>query len=132
LIPGGFGIRGVEGKIRAIEWARKNKKPFLGICLGLQCSVIEFARNVLDLKDAHSSEFAKVESQVVSTKNPIHECLISCSILISYFFVKVIEMPEHNPGQMGGTMRLGSRKTVFRTNDSIMSMSILTPFFTFY
>jgi CTP synthase len=66
LVPGGFGIRGVEGKIKAIEWVRKNKKPFLGICLGLQCAVIEFARNVLGLKDVHSSEFSKAENQVVS------------------------------------------------------------------
>jgi CTP synthase (UTP-ammonia lyase) len=65
LVPGGFGIRGVEGKIKAIEWARINKKPFLGICLGLQCAVIEFSRNVLGLRDAHSSEFFKTENQVV-------------------------------------------------------------------
>jgi CTP synthase len=50
LVPGGFGQRGIEGKIRACQWARENKKPFLGICLGLQAAVIEFARNVLDLK----------------------------------------------------------------------------------
>jgi CTP synthase (UTP-ammonia lyase) len=67
LVAGGFGVRGVEGKIKAIEWARINKKPFLGICLGLQCAVIEFTRNVLGLKDAHSSEFSKVENQVVNT-----------------------------------------------------------------
>jgi CTP synthase len=64
LIAGGFGNRGVEGKIKACNWARENKKPCLGICLGLQCAVIEFARNVLGFKDANSSEFAKVEHQV--------------------------------------------------------------------
>jgi CTP synthase (UTP-ammonia lyase) len=73
LVPGGFGIRGVEGKIKAIEWVRQNKKPFLGVCLGLQCAVIEFARNVIGLKDAHSSEFLKVENQVVGVVLLIHK-----------------------------------------------------------
>lgn len=50
IVPGGFGSRGMEGKINACEWCRKNKKPFLGICLGMQAAVIEFARNVLGLK----------------------------------------------------------------------------------
>jgi CTP synthase (UTP-ammonia lyase) len=66
LVPGGFGSRGIEGKIAAIEWARTKSKPFLGICLGLQCAVIEFARHVLQYKDANSAEFDKVEHQVVS------------------------------------------------------------------
>ena len=57
LVPGGFGVRGIEGKIRAIRYARENQVPFLGICLGLQCAVIEFARNVAGLEDANSSEF---------------------------------------------------------------------------
>lgn len=56
LVPGGFGDRGVEGKIEAIRYARENKVPFFGICLGMQCAVIEFARNVLGYKDAHTSE----------------------------------------------------------------------------
>lgn len=57
LVPGGFGDRGVEGKIRAIQYARENKIPFLGLCLGMQCAVIEYARNVCNMKDANSSEF---------------------------------------------------------------------------
>lgn len=57
LVPGGFGDRGVEGKIKAITFAREHKVPFLGLCLGMQCAVIEFARNVCDLKNAHSTEF---------------------------------------------------------------------------
>lgn len=65
LVPGGFGSRGIEGKIAAIEWARTKSKPFLGICLGLQCAVIEFARHVLRYKDANSAEFEKSEHQVV-------------------------------------------------------------------
>ncbi len=59
VIPGGFGYRGIEGKISAIEYLRKEKIPFLGICLGLQCAVIEFARNVCGINDANSSEFSQ-------------------------------------------------------------------------
>lgn len=98
-MPGGFGQRGIEGKIRACQWARENKKPFLGICLGLQAAVIEFSRNVLDLKDANSTE---VDS---GTKNPV-----------------VIDMPEHHPGQMGGTMRLGRRTTTFKGDSTIRKL----------
>lgn len=64
LVPGGFGDRGVEGKILASKYARENNVPFLGICLGMQIAVIEFARSVLNLKDANSTEFD------TSTKNP--------------------------------------------------------------
>jgi CTP synthase (UTP-ammonia lyase) len=67
LVPGGFGFRGTEGMIAAANWARLNKKPYLGICLGFQCAVIEFSRNALNLKDATSSEFDKnTSNQVVS------------------------------------------------------------------
>ena len=97
LIPGGFGTRGVEGKIAAAQWARTNEKPLLGICLGLQCAVIEFARNVLNKQNAHTTEIDP------DTPHPV-----------------VIDMPEHNPGQMGGTMRLGKRQTIFKTEDSVM------------
>jgi CTP synthase len=97
LVPGGFGTRGIEGKIAAAHWARTNDKPFLGICLGLQCAVIEFARNVLNMKDAHTTEIDP------NTSHPV-----------------VIDMPEHNQGQMGGTMRLGKRTTTFTTQNSIM------------
>ena len=57
LIPGGFGIRGVEGKVAAVRFAREHGVPFLGICLGLQCAVIEYARHVIGLEGANSSEF---------------------------------------------------------------------------
>lgn len=106
LVPGGFGIRGVEGKIAAINYARTAKKPFLGVCLGFQCAVIEYARNVLGRKDATSSEFVK-------------ECTSQDSGERSTDFV-VIDMPEHHPGQMGGTMRLGKRESIFQTQDSIL------------
>ncbi|XP_029459147.1 CTP synthase 2 isoform X5 [Rhinatrema bivittatum] len=97
LVPGGFGLRGTEGKLQAISWARKKKKPFLGICLGMQLAVVEFARNCLNWKGANSTEFE------TNTECPV-----------------VIDMPEHHPGDMGGTMRLGKRRTVFKTEDSIL------------
>ena len=85
LVPGGFGVRGIEGKIRAVTQARENHIPFLGLCLGLQTAVIEFARNVLHLPEANSSEFDPM------TRHP------------------VIDLMEHQQGvsNKGGTMRLG-------------------------
>ncbi|XP_052026163.1 CTP synthase 2 [Apodemus sylvaticus] len=97
LVPGGFGIRGTLGKLQAISWARTKKIPFLGICLGMQLAVIEFARNCLNLKDANSTEFEP------NTPVPL-----------------VIDMPEHSPGDLGGTMRLGLRRTVFTSENSIL------------
>nr|CAH8840634.1 unnamed protein product [Trichobilharzia regenti] len=89
VVPGGFGQRGVDGKLAAIRFCRERGVPFLGLCLGLQCAVIEFARNVLGWEDANSTEFDP------NTTHPV-----------------VIDMPEHNPGNMGGTMRLGRRRTL--------------------
>jgi CTP synthase len=86
LIPGGFGPRGIEGKIRAAQYARENKIPFLGICLGMQCAVIEFARNVCGLTDAHTTEFEP------TVKYPV-VCLMDEQKDVKY---------------MGGTMRLGA------------------------
>ncbi|XP_078094412.1 CTP synthase 1 isoform X1 [Mustelus asterias] len=97
LVPGGFGFRGTEGKILAIAWARRQKKPFLGVCLGMQLAVVEFARNVLNWSDANSTEFNP------NTSHPV-----------------VIDMPEHNPGEMGGTMRLGKRKTILKEKNSVL------------
>ncbi len=86
LVPGGFGERGIEGKVSAIRYARENKIPFFGICLGMQCAVIEFARNVGNLKEANSSEFAP------HTSHPVIDLL-----------------PEQDvKGNKGGTMRLGA------------------------
>ena len=85
LVPGGFGDRGVEGKIEATRYAREQKKPFLGICLGMQLATIEFARNVLGYSDAHSAEF------VPETAHPIIDLL-----------------PEQKDVEdLGGTLRLG-------------------------
>jgi CTP synthase len=86
LIPGGFGPRGVEGMLGAIRWARENNMPFFGICLGLQCAVIEFARNVCGLEESHSSEFAADSSDPVI-------CLLDSQLQVT---------------AKGGTMRLGA------------------------
>ncbi len=86
LVPGGFGERGIEGKLTAIKYAREKKIPFFGICLGLQCAVIEYARNVLGKKDANSTEFDP------NTTNPV---------------IHLMEKQKSIKG-MGGTMRLGS------------------------
>ncbi|MBP7056489.1 MAG: CTP synthase [Candidatus Omnitrophica bacterium] len=86
LVPGGFGYRGIEGKVKAIQYARENKIPFFGLCLGMQCSVIEFARNVCKLKGANSTEFDK------RTRYPVISLLTE----------------QHKVKDMGGTMRLGS------------------------
>lgn len=94
LVPGGFGDRGVQGKILAAKYARENKIPYLGICLGMQIAVIEFARSVLNLQDANSTEFDP------ETMNPC-----------------VIFMPEGSKTHMGATMRLGSRRTFFQVAD---------------
>ena len=94
LVPGGFGDRGIEGKILAANYARVSKTPFLGICLGLQIATIEFCRNVLGLKDANSTEFNS------NTPNPA-----------------VVFMPEISKTHLGGTMRLGSRPTIFQVDD---------------
>lgn len=85
LVPGGFGERGIEGKIRAIQFAREKKIPFFGICLGMQCAVIEFARNVCGLKQANSTEFRKTRQNVIDL------------------------MPDQRKiKDLGGTMRLGA------------------------
>ena len=84
LVPGGFGTRGVSGKIAAACYARENRVPYMGICLGMQVAVIEFARNVLGISDADSTEFAK-----------------NCTPVINI-------MPDHDAPDMGGTLRLGA------------------------
>jgi CTP synthase len=85
LVPGGFGDRGIEGKISAIKYARENKVPFLGICLGMQLSVVEFARHVVGMKDAHSSELNP------ETQYPVIDLMAE----------------QEDIEEMGGTMRLG-------------------------
>ncbi|KAF8726756.1 hypothetical protein HU200_019228 [Digitaria exilis] len=94
LVPGGFGDRGVQGKILAAKYARENNVPYLGICLGMQIAVIEFARSIMKLHGANSTEFDP------TTKTPC-----------------VIFMPEGSKTHMGATMRLGSRRTIFKVNN---------------
>jgi CTP synthase len=86
LVPGGFGVRGVEGMLEAIRWARDHKLPFFGICLGLQTAIIEFARNVCKIPDTNSSEFAP------ECENPVIALMRS----------------QEGIQEMGGTMRLGA------------------------
>ncbi len=86
LVPGGFGVRGVEGMLEAIRWAREHKLPFFGICLGLQTAIIEFARNVCKIPDTNSSEFAP------ECENPVIALMRS----------------QEGIQEMGGTMRLGA------------------------
>lgn len=97
LVPGGFGSRGVEGKIRAVQYARENRVPFFGICLGMQIAVIEFARNVADLEDANSSEF---------DKNTPHPVIYLMSEWYDYRAGKI--QKRDLDSDKGGTMRLGS------------------------
>ncbi len=97
LVPGGFGYRGVEGKIATIEYARENKIPFFGICLGMQCLVIEFARNVANIPNANSGEFNE-----------------NCENKVIYYMTNWVNPHtgqverRHVDSDLGGTMRLGS------------------------
>lgn len=93
LVPGGFGSRGTEGMIAAANRARLNKTPYLGVCLGMQIAVVEFARNVckVPLPQATSYEFDGADKDRV-----------------------IVDMPEHNPGEMGATMRLGNKPTYWQ------------------
>jgi CTP synthase len=96
LVAPGFGTRGVEGKITAIKYVRENNIPFLGICFGMQCAVIEFARNVMNLSNAHSTEIDE------ATKFPV---------------ISLME-EQKNICDLGGTMRLGAYDCVLK-DDSL-------------
>jgi CTP synthase len=100
LVPGGFGQRGAEGKIHAINYCRTNDKPFLGICYGMQLSIVEFARNLLGLDDAHSTECDP------HTNNPVIDLL-----------------PEQkNVEELGGTMRLGAHQIIVKPGTKIFEL----------
>ncbi len=100
LVPGGFGDRGVEGKITAVQYAREKGVPYLGICLGMQVAVIEYARNVAGLKGAHSSEF------VSDTKDPV-------IALITEWTTSTGDVEQRDKeSDLGGTMRLGGQECV--------------------
>jgi CTP synthase len=104
LIPGGFGIRGIEGKVGAFKFARENQIPTLGICLGLQCMVIEYARNILNLTDASSTEFD------TDTKDPV--------IATMQEQIEVVKGEK----DMGGTMRLGAYRANLKV-DSVVAQA---------
>ncbi len=95
IVPGGFGTRGIEGKIIAIEYARKNKIPYLGLCYGMQLAVIEYARNVLGLKDAHTLEVNPKSKNLVIT-------------------IMEDQKEKVSGSKMGGTMRLGAYPAVIK------------------
>ncbi len=94
VVPGGFGVRGFEGKVEAIKYARESKTPFLGICLGMQASVVEYCRNKLGRADAHSAEFREDLAEDLNDA--------------------IIFMPEGDRERYGGTMRLGLRETILQ------------------
>ena len=98
LVPGGFGHRGVEGKIRTVQFARENKVPFLGICLGMQSAVIEFARNVVGWEDAHSTEFD------ADTTHPVVGLITEWTDATGNTEVR------DTSSDLGGTMRLGAQE----------------------
>jgi len=99
LVPGGFGERGVSGKLAAIQYARENNKPYLGICFGMQLAVIEHARNVLGIKDAASTEFGKYEDK--DGKGPL------VGLMTEWLRGNVLET-RSSGSDLGGTMRLGA------------------------
>ena len=104
LIPGGFGKRGTEGKIAAVNYARKNKIPFLGICFGMQMAVIEFARNKLNIKNATSSEFGPSKASVVGLMSE---------------WTKDGKLIKGTDKNLGGTMRLGSYEARLKKDTKI-------------
>ena len=110
LVAGGFGSRGVEGKIEAIKYARKNKIPFLGIFLGMQLAMVEFARNELNLKDANSVEFDE------NTKNPI------IYLIDSFIDSSGKKQIRTHTSPLGGTMRLGGYNCNIKANSLLSSV----------
>ncbi|MGD8712869.1 MAG: CTP synthase, partial [Thiohalophilus sp.] len=98
LVPGGFGERGVEGKIEAVRYARENRIPYLGICLGMQVAVIEFARHVAGLEKAHSTEFVK------DTPDPV------IALITEWTTSEGTVETRNEASDLGGTMRLGAQQ----------------------
>ncbi len=108
LVPGGFGERGTEGKIRAAQFARERKVPYFGICFGMQLAVIEAARNLAGLKGAGSTEFGPTEHPVVG-------------LMTEWMRGNELEKRAAN-GDMGGTMRLGAYPAILRQNSKVRSI----------
>ena len=108
LIPGGFGIRGTQGKINAANYARLNNVPYFGICLGMQIAVIEAARNLLGLKKADSTEFAKTKDPVIG--------------IMTEWMKKNKTIKRSVNGDMGGTMRLGAYECLLKKKSKIFDI----------
>ena len=108
LIPGGFGIRGIQGKINAANYARLNNIPYFGICLGMQIAVIEAARNLLGLKNADSTEFAKTKDPVIG--------------MMTEWVKKNKTIKRSTNGEMGGTMRLGAYECLLKKKSKIFDI----------
>ena len=107
LVPGGFGLRGIEGKIAAVQYARENKIPYLGICLGMQAAVIEYARNVAGLKDAHSTEFNH------DTPYPV------IAMITEWQDADGSVQVRDKSSDLGGTMRLGGQDCLIKPDSLI-------------
>jgi len=103
IVPGGFGASGVEGKINAINFARTNKIPYLGLCYGLQLAVVEFARNVCGLKDAHTTEIIPKTSAPVIDVQPAQKEILEKSMY-------------------GGTMRLGAYAAIMKDKSKVLKL----------
>ena len=118
VVPGGFGNRGIEGKIETIKYARENNVPFLGICLGMQMTVVEFARNVLGLKDANSLEFDE------NTKNPVIHIMEEQKTINEKTTNPVIHIMEEQKCiyKKGGTMRLGAYECLLQRDSLAYKM----------
>jgi CTP synthase len=132
LVPGGFGTRGTEGMIAAAKWARENDRPYLGICLGMQIAVIEYARHVCGLQEATSEEFSKEQTPKTQSALDMKSLNINGSnndgtadaVLANQTPEAItngqksnnliVFMPEIDKNTMGGTMRLGRRATHFQ------------------
>ena len=107
LVPGGFGNRGVEGKIRTVQYARENKIPYLGICLGMQVAVIEFARHVVGWEDAHSTEFTH------DSQHPV------IGLITEWQDASGKTETRDGSSDLGGTMRLGAQECVLDAGSNV-------------
>jgi CTP synthase len=114
VVPGGFGERGIEGKIRTVQYARENGIPYLGICLGLQVAVIESARNLAGFKDAQSTEFNR------ATTNPV------IGLVTEWETVEGAHERRSETSNLGGTMRLGAQK-IFLEESSLANKTYGKP-----
>jgi CTP synthase len=110
LVPGGFGDRGIEGKIQAIRYARENRIPYLGICLGMQLAIIEYARNVLALKNANSTEFDR------ATHHPV------IALITEWQDLARGQQVRDEKSDLGGTMRLGAQEAFLKPGSLARSL----------